>query len=158
MQSLISKRNEVERWANKNIEVSFRTSEEERSCNRPHVPPQFHFATVLSPWIRRGLIAGGFGIGSSSSNAPTEIAPVVPYRGGRSQIGEPSKAADIEAIEESLQADGGDGSPIVPEDTPFFHFDLTAAVRAAEAGLGVDRSERSSIIKSPGHAKTEVSA
>ena len=154
MQSLIDTRNEVERWANKNIEVSFRTSEEERSCNRPHVPPQFHFATVLSPWIRRGLIAGGFGIGSASSGIPTEIAPVVPYRGGRSQINESSKAADIEAVEESLQAEG---SPIVSEDTPFFHFDLSAAVRAAEAGLGADRSERSSFIKSPDNAKTEAS-
>jgi sodium-independent sulfate anion transporter 11 len=25
--------------------------------------------------------------------------------------------------------------PIVPIETPFFHFDLTSAVRAAEAGL-----------------------
>nr|VWO98822.1 Diguanylate cyclase [Ganoderma boninense] len=118
VQSLIDTRTEVERWANKNVE--------------------FHFATVLSPWIRRGLIAGGFGIGSASSGIPTEIAP----------------AADIEAVEESLQAEG---SPIVSEDTPFFHFDLSAAVRAAEAGLGADRSERSSFIKSPDNAKTEAS-
>ncbi len=122
--------------------------------DRQHFTPQFHFATVLSPWIRRGLIAGGFGVGSPSFSAPAEIASVVPYRGGRTQLSEPSKAADIEAIEATLQEDG---SPIVSEDTPFFHFDLTAAVRAAEAGLeSPDRSERSSIIKSPGNAKTEV--
>ncbi|KAI1790789.1 sulfate permease [Ganoderma leucocontextum] len=134
VQSLIDTRNEVERWANKKIE--------------------FHFATVLSPWIRRGLVAGGFGIGSPSSSAPTEIASVVPYRGGRTHLSEPSKAADIEAIEESLRSDE---VPIVPEDTPFFHFDLTAAVRAAEASLGSsDMSERSSIVKSPSNAKTEV--
>ena len=108
---------------------------------------QFHFATILSPWIRRALIAGGFGIGSPSSRGPIEIAPVVPYRGGRTQFSEPQKAPDLEAIEETPKETEG---PIVPEDTPFFHFDLTAAVRAAEAGLGQssNRSDRSSWTKS----------
>ena len=70
----------------------------------------------------------------------------MPYRGGRTQFSEPQKAPDLEAIEETPKETEG---PIVPEDTPFFHFDLTAAVRAAESGLGVDRSESSSLVKSP---------
>ncbi|TFK90970.1 sulfate permease [Polyporus arcularius HHB13444] len=128
VQSLIDTRNEVERWANK--------------------PVEFHFATILSPWIRRALIAGGFGIGQPSSRAPTEIAPVVPYRGGRRQLDERHKLPDIEAIDEVPKEEE---VPIIPEDTPFFHFDLVAAVRAAESGLGLDRSESSSpsLDKSP---------
>ncbi|PWN19800.1 putative sulfate permease [Microstroma glucosiphilum] len=39
-------------------------------------PVEFHFASILSPWIRRGLLAGGFGTGASSRHI-TEIAPVV---------------------------------------------------------------------------------
>ncbi|KAL9935567.1 hypothetical protein V8E36_005915 [Tilletia maclaganii] len=39
---------------------------------------EFHFASVLSPWIRRGLLAGGFGTGSADRTI-TEIAPVVPH-------------------------------------------------------------------------------
>ncbi|KAI0781182.1 sulfate permease [Trametes elegans] len=135
VQALIDTRNEVERWADK--------------------PVEFHFATILSPWIRRALIAGGFGTGVS--NAPAEIAPVVPYRGGRT-LPEKHKVVDIEAIDE----EGVDVSeaPIVPEDTPFFHFDLTSAVRAAEAGLAplgyAHQSERSSIHKGPVSETSEV--
>ncbi|EJF62428.1 sulfate permease [Dichomitus squalens LYAD-421 SS1] len=134
IQSLIDTRNEVERWADK--------------------PVEFHFATILSPWIRRALIAGGFGIGTPSSRVPIEIAPVVPYRGGRTEFSERHKAPDLEAIEETTKETE---SPIVPQDTPFFHFDLTAAVRAAEAGLGQssNRSDRSSWSKSP-EGKTDV--
>ena len=94
---------------------------------------EFHFATILSPWIRRALIAGGFGTGQPSSRAPTEIAPVVPYRGGRRQLADRQKQPDIEAIEEVSKEEE---APIVAEDTPFFHFDLTSAVQAAESGLG----------------------
>ncbi|KAI0747885.1 sulfate permease [Daedaleopsis nitida] len=132
VQSLIDTRTEVERWANR--------------------PVEFHFATILSPWIRRALVAGGFGIGASSSRAPAEIAPVVPYRGGRTQFDGQQKTADIEAIEEVPAKE--DEAPIVPEDTPFFHFDLVAAVRAAESGLGIDRSESSSFVKGSPRVQT----
>lgn len=114
---------------------------------------QFHFATVLSPWIRRALVAGGFGTGTPSSRGPTEIAPVVPYRGGRRQLGgieEQQKTVDIESLE-----DAEEDAPISAEDTPYFHFDLAAAVRAAELGLvrrqggAVPDSETSSLRKAP---------
>lgn len=37
---------------------------------------EFHFVNITSPWIRRGLLAAGFGTGEASSHV-TEIAPVV---------------------------------------------------------------------------------
>ncbi|WFD33427.1 hypothetical protein MCUN1_000240 [Malassezia cuniculi] len=40
-------------------------------------PVQFHFAHLLSPWIRRALLAGGFGTGTVSRHI-TEVASVVP--------------------------------------------------------------------------------
>lgn len=42
-------------------------------------PVEYHFANILSPWIRRALLAGGFGTGSTRGLV-TEIAPVVPNR------------------------------------------------------------------------------
>lgn len=40
-------------------------------------PIEFHFANILSPWIRRALLAGGFGTGLTQGRI-VEIAPVVP--------------------------------------------------------------------------------
>ena len=37
---------------------------------------EFHFVNITSPWIRRGLLAAGFGTGEANSHI-TEIAPVV---------------------------------------------------------------------------------
>ena len=44
---------------------------------------QFHFATILSPWIHCALVAASFGVGTPAADLPREIAPVVPCRGGR---------------------------------------------------------------------------
>lgn len=118
VQALVDTRNEVQRWANRPIE--------------------FHFATILSPWIRRALVAAGFGIGTPVVEIFNEIAPVVPYRGGRREKwwdeASSSGIEDIEAHSESLPPISGT-VPIVPVETPFFHFDLASAVRAAEAGV-----------------------
>ncbi|KAG2146934.1 sulfate transporter family-domain-containing protein [Suillus bovinus] len=118
VQALIDTRTEVQRWADR--------------------PVEFHFATILSPWIRRSLIAAGFGIGTPAVEYSIEIAPVVPYRGGRREKWwEDASSPGIEDIEthsESLPPTSGT-VPIVPIETPFFHFDLTSAVRAAEAGV-----------------------
>lgn len=38
---------------------------------------QFHFAQILSPWIKRALLAGGFGTGEIVGERPLEVAPVV---------------------------------------------------------------------------------
>ena len=56
VQTLVDVRTAVERYADAKVE--------------------FHFANILSPWIRRGLLAGGFGVGFPSKRI-TEIAPVV---------------------------------------------------------------------------------
>ncbi|KAL8286568.1 hypothetical protein RQP46_004585 [Phenoliferia psychrophenolica] len=46
----------------------------------------FHFATILSPWIKRALLAGGFGTGVEVRERPLEIAPVVPSGQDRQPI------------------------------------------------------------------------
>ncbi|KAF7359536.1 Sulfate permease [Mycena sanguinolenta] len=105
VQALIDTRNEVERWADH--------------------PVEFHFATLLSPWIRRALIAGGFGTGVPSSRVPLEIAKVVPYRElqDNSMFSSRPTPSSLEGY-----------APVIETDTPFFHLDLAAAVRAAESG------------------------
>ncbi|KAJ6547336.1 sulfate permease [Mycena capillaripes] len=126
VQALIDTRNEVERWADH--------------------PVEFHFATLLSPWIRRALIAGGFGTGVSSSQLPREIAQVVSYRDGQDsgpgELHRFEQQLDIEAADIKLArapdspnpSSTEDYAPVVETDTPFFHLDLAAAVRAAESG------------------------
>lgn len=60
VQNLIDARKEVEKWADRSVE--------------------FHFCGILSPWIRRALIAGGFGTGVHKKGAALEVAPIVrPY-------------------------------------------------------------------------------
>ncbi|KIM60618.1 hypothetical protein SCLCIDRAFT_1216672 [Scleroderma citrinum Foug A] len=128
VQTLIDTRNEVQRWADH--------------------PVEFHFAPILSPWIHRALIAGGFGTGTPESNISQEIAPVVPYRGGRkAEWNEGSSPSDVETLEiTELPVNVGlsraESAPILPLETPFFHFDLASAVRAASApGRPLSRQE-----------------
>nr|XP_031857822.1 uncharacterized protein CI109_006765 [Kwoniella shandongensis]KAA5524894.1 hypothetical protein CI109_006765 [Kwoniella shandongensis] len=40
-------------------------------------PVEFHFCGILSPWIRRALIAGGFGTGNIRAGTALEVAPAV---------------------------------------------------------------------------------
>ncbi|KZT11507.1 sulfate permease [Laetiporus sulphureus 93-53] len=133
VQALIDTRTEVERWADR--------------------PVEFHFATILSPWVRRALIAGGFGTGAPASSLPTEIAAVVPYRGGQSM----TKATDQQMVDdlestwpvsEEPRFDTEETVSLDLQDTPFFHFDLVSAVRAAESGTLSRESDSSSITKS----------
>ncbi|WVQ67849.1 uncharacterized protein L199_006054 [Kwoniella botswanensis] len=57
VQNLIDTRVEVEKWADAKVE--------------------FHFCGILSPWIRRALIAGGFGQGNTRKGTALEVAPAV---------------------------------------------------------------------------------
>ncbi|WRT66193.1 uncharacterized protein IL334_003146 [Kwoniella shivajii] len=57
VQNLIDTRVEVEKWAD--------------------TPIDFHFCGILSPWIRRALIAGGFGQGNARAGTALEVAPAV---------------------------------------------------------------------------------
>lgn len=119
---------------------------------------QFHFATILSPWIRRALIAGGFGTGKATTHMHEEIAPVTRYHdqyiadpqhcesedipGGLDDTEAAMGSAHVQAIsarsstEVTVQSVASEPAALMmlPE-TPFFHLDLTSAVRAAERGL-----------------------
>jgi sodium-independent sulfate anion transporter 11 len=120
------------------------------AVHRPHVLNslrQFHFSTILSPWIRRALIAGNFGTGAP--NLAHEIAAVVPYRGGRKDVTEIQEITteDIETSPSSRdfpKVYGPNNQAITAVDTPFFHFDLLGAVHAAEGGLSRSQSKISS--------------
>ena len=79
----------------------------------------------------------------------------------------PEKSADIEngiIVEEQLassspspSSNGADGLPIELEDTPFFHFDLASAVRAAEHNLFRPVTSESSTHKSEDDLKVAIS-
>ena len=132
IQTLIDTRVEIERWTNH--------------------PVEFHFATILSPWIRRALVAGGFGYDLRSQSLPPtptrphDVAAVEPPY-NLSQTG-PSMTTttDIEFGDAKGSVTAGSSygaygttqrgeAPAVQVDTPYFHLDLTEAVAAAEAGL-----------------------
>ena len=57
IQSLVDTRRQINRYADREVE--------------------FHFAQISSPWVRRALIAGGFGTGKPLKEI-IEVAPVVP--------------------------------------------------------------------------------
>ena len=57
IQSLVDTRRQINRYADREVE--------------------FHFAHITSPWVRRALIAGGFGAGKPLKEI-IEVAPVVP--------------------------------------------------------------------------------
>ncbi|KAJ3562969.1 hypothetical protein NP233_g9243 [Leucocoprinus birnbaumii] len=123
-QALIDARTEIERWTDH--------------------PVEFHFASILSPWIRRALVAGGFGYGTTHSRTPREVASVVPYRDGRSPDDSSSikAASDLETGDTKAAVRDGEQSaelrswePLMSQETPFFHLDLPSAVRAAESGF-----------------------
>jgi len=139
VQALIDTRGEIERYTDREV--------------------SFHFCHILSPWIRRGLIAGGFGLSAHDrrrQHIPVEIAPVVgplqpedelnsefTYRDLRD-----TKQQDIEASGKVLPHASAatsltdfEGS-LVSRATPYFHFDIATAVLAAEreAAAGGDNS------------------
>lgn len=77
----------------------------------------------------------------------------MPYsEGNRDETVESGKRPDVESGPDNKRPSrsrktavyGEDGAALVPLDTPFFHFDLVGAVRAAESGLMRQLSHRSS--------------
>jgi solute carrier family 26 (sodium-independent sulfate anion transporter), member 11 len=107
----------------------------------------------VNPWVRRALLAGGFGTGNGS-HIPTEVAPVVPPHDQEydhiaddwkfHRTAQKTSADDLEGAgdDDSGKAHSGDNGrdgvgsssqgPLVSTLTPFFHVDLSSAVRAAE--------------------------
>lgn len=87
------------------------------------------------------MVAGGFGIGSSTPHIQHEIAAVVPYARDPSALPRFGGESDLESGEVKKPDSESDTlpigfAPLVSTDTPFFHLDLTAAVNAAESGIG----------------------
>ncbi|CEL59450.1 putative sulfate permease C3H7,02 OS=Schizosaccharomyces pombe (strain 972 / ATCC 24843) GN=SPBC3H7.02 PE=3 SV=1 [Rhizoctonia solani AG-1 IB] len=129
VQNLMDTRKELERWADG--------------------PVEFRFASILSPWIRRALVAGGFGTGEEGRHIPHEVAPIVPppqgeYTGPNHEYaittinpissGGKGKEQDLEeksAAGSSTSSVSAFEAPIVSRSTPYFHLDLNSAVRAA---------------------------
>ncbi|GAA5823562.1 hypothetical protein JCM11251_000681 [Rhodosporidiobolus azoricus] len=118
-------------------------------------PVEFHFATILSPWIKRALLAGGFGRDPAATDRPiVEVAAAVPQGENADPTLHQRPAAlqtqasshDIKEVaeidveqgrrESSLEkvpyADSVVGS-IGERDFPCFHLDLPSAVAAAES-------------------------
>jgi sodium-independent sulfate anion transporter 11 len=134
VQLLVDTKKELEKWAD--------------------APVEFHFANILSPWVRRALIGGGFGTGNDDS--PIEVAPVVPkneefadpgedYRyapesssgkKSRPNTGDVEQGSSDDVYENKQQASSVAGSsegPLLSTLTPYFHVDLPSAVKSAEA-------------------------
>ncbi|CEQ42580.1 SPOSA6832_04407, partial [Sporobolomyces salmonicolor] len=117
---------------------------------------EFHFATILSPWIKRALLAGGFGRDVSIAGRPLEVAAVVPPERA-DEVGSIQPAPLLERqsstlsagdIKESDLESGGNSRPvlekswermetvegiIVSTDFAAFHIDLPSAVATAAA-------------------------
>lgn len=139
VQALVDTRQQLDRYADRQVE--------------------HHFAQVFSPWVRRALVAGGFGTGDPTHRV-VEVASVVPIEGvedpdthGEEEfqrrrlkskgIRDP-EIGDFDVIEPVLgreergeprvrKASSGDTDvPVVPTNYPFFHLDLDDAVRSAE--------------------------
>ena len=86
-------------------------------------------------------MAGGFGIGSSTPHIQHEIAAVVPYArdssaSPRSGVESDLESGDVKKPDSEIDSPPIGYAPLVSTDTPFFHLDLTAAVNAAESGVG----------------------
>ncbi|GAA6031134.1 hypothetical protein JCM8097_004020 [Rhodosporidiobolus ruineniae] len=112
----------------------------------------FHFATITSPWIKRALLAGGFGRELDAHNRPIEVATAVPQEHNADEFAQRrpplveqqsansikeviSEASDLEAgtrnsIEKVPYA-GSVVDSLVDGAFPYFHVDLPSAVAAA---------------------------
>lgn len=137
IQSLVDTRQQLDKYADREIE--------------------YHFAAVMSPWIKRALVAGGFGTGQPAHRV-VEVASVVPM-GNIANAEDPDthgeeefqrrRRKDIEAGQDIIQqipdkhpetahdssrshSSDSDVLPVVPTNYPFFHLDLDDAVRSAE--------------------------
>ncbi|ODV60105.1 sulfate permease [Ascoidea rubescens DSM 1968] len=91
-----------------------------------HNEVEFHFANILSPWIKRALVAGGFGIDKfqynseeNKANVDAENRSSVPERGDEIlyfNVTNQIKQLDQEATLAHL--------PVTATNFPFFHLDI----------------------------------
>ncbi|KAJ1924598.1 hypothetical protein GGI09_006981 [Coemansia sp. S100] len=112
----------------------------------------WHFAGVKSPWIRRALVAGGFGSSNTATRTVFSVATVgaLEHKGDQplsetlSASNRVQHAPDEEFISDSFtstqdkpQVDNSTSFdtlplPILSADHPFFHIDLDEALKAAK--------------------------
>jgi sodium-independent sulfate anion transporter 11 len=136
IQALVDTRQQLDKYADRNVE--------------------YHFANILSPWIKRALVGGGFGKGTPAHRV-VEISSVVPIEAQedpnvikqdedyeRRQAKKDLEHDYIEPIPSKRSLQPGQLSVlsnhsvdseikvVYPTNYPFFHFDLDDAVRAAE--------------------------
>jgi len=135
VQALIDARQEIERWTN-NSSV------------------EFHFASILLPWIRQALIAGGFGTSRTpSEQVSVEVTRTLKYSYEYAESWKTSSGTpppDIEAPVNSRyllphgDEEVSERSPLLPviDAIPFFHFDLTAALQAVDSKSRHERIRR----------------
>ncbi|KAJ2254338.1 hypothetical protein GGI13_002217 [Coemansia sp. RSA 455] len=117
----------------------------------------WHFAGVKSPWIRRALVAGGFGSSNTATRTVFSVATVgaLEHKGDQplsetlSTSNRGQHAPDEEFISDSFASTQDkprvDNStsfdtlplPILSADHPFFHIDLDEALKAAKLELDV---------------------
>lgn len=107
---------------------------------------QFHFATILSPWIKRALLAGGFG--RDGDYNPVEVAGVTNQEGNadglsvRPPLAQQVSAQDIKeresddiesgrSVDDKVPYGESYAGSIVEGSFPGFHLDLPSAVEAA---------------------------
>ncbi|GAA6051245.1 hypothetical protein JCM3770_005890 [Rhodotorula araucariae] len=120
---------------------------------------EFHFASVLSPWIKRALLAGGFGRDLDSPR-PVEVGDVVPQQENADETSKlpprptllrDASAHDIKEEPTDLERGGAPADSrtssiekgqyaasesyadsLIDADLVYFHLDLPSAVAAAE--------------------------
>ncbi|WFD30798.1 hypothetical protein MSPP1_001822 [Malassezia sp. CBS 17886] len=127
VQVLVDLRNTLERYSGRAVE--------------------FHFAVILSPWIRRALLAGGFGTGAAHRHV-TEIASVVPQRDARDIVHRiAQKRADAaratakptDDLEAGTSSHGSHDAPAdetTPDERPSTQSDLNMHVHGAKDDVG----------------------
>ncbi|GJN87603.1 hypothetical protein Rhopal_000558-T1 [Rhodotorula paludigena] len=136
---------------------------------------QFHFASILSPYIKRALLAGGFGTGTgwTGPERPLEIAPVV-QSGMEPVMTEHAKrlqrmhfqrrmfGSPAPGTPQKLDGDGDEVKPHLPSSPEERHDqqvrqeDLEAALGAVQQGVHVGGHAWSHQV--PGHESAHLEA
>ncbi|KAI5783648.1 sulfate permease [Geopyxis carbonaria] len=109
VQCLVDTRRQLSKYANRDVE--------------------FHFANIISPWVRRSLLAGGFGAGQPRAAAwAPDVAEVVPGLADRRF----HRDDNYEDLEREAATEGQrEWGPALGADTPFFHVDIPDLSRLA---------------------------
>jgi len=95
----------------------------------------WHFAGISSPWVRRALIAGGFGLPHEDAKPLFSIAEVTGQEQFKTQAEVDEEAASKKRDEEA--ANGKVSKlPVLSLDRQAFHVDVEAALGFVEARLG----------------------